>query len=70
MPTIYQTCGVAVEKCGPCTGNSVRAIAFCADTTTATLLVDAIALLYSIHSFGLEDNSSELIQVLTRAGMI
>ena len=41
MPTIYQTCGAAIEKIGPSDGGMSgrgRPIAFCADANTASIL--------------------------------
>lgn len=74
MPTIYQTCGAAIEKIGPSDGGMSgrgRPIAFCADANTASILCDALNILPMVWAFGVPDNLiDELRSVLTRAGLI
>jgi hypothetical protein len=75
MPTIYQTCGTAIEKIGPSDGGMSgrgRPIAFCADRNTADLFVDALKMLDRIHAFGYtnSDDYDAVKIVLTRAGLI
>ena len=79
MPTIYQTCGTAIEKIGPSDGGMSgrgRPIAFCADTNTASILCDALNMLERINKCVAEDElerrliHTETIYVLRRAGLI
>lgn len=49
MSTIYVSTGTAIEKCGPSTGHSVQTVAFCVDTTTAKMFVEALAILKRVH---------------------
>ena len=75
MPTIYQTCGAAIEKIGPSDGGMSgrgRPIAFCADANTANLFVDALEVLKYCYDrdYGTPPPYVELRAILTRAGLI
>lgn len=49
QPTTYQAVGTAIQKRRPNTDHSVETIAFCADNTTARMLVEAIQILKRVH---------------------
>lgn len=59
----------AIEKCGSHTGHTVRAVAFCDSAETATLLVDALALLTKMYQLNPE-RAPSIKAILQRAGIV
>ena len=59
----------AIEKCGSHPDLTVRAVAFCQDEATASLLVDALKYIKQIHDAN-PTRSETAKAILERAGLI